>query len=313
MNKSSVKKLNTATAAGAAAVLIWAFVPSVKRLLTEGLAMFFSGGISGVFAGLVMLVQHMRRGGMRPLRSISARYWVLCALPHFIYSLANILYAGLAVTREGAIVAGLFASLWPLTTLIFTVLIMKVPVKKVFWAFCALSVVGVILAGAGDGLAALLAALLDNAWAIFFGIVSPVCWGIYSGFYCEIVRDVRDDHVAWLTIVSGVFQLIMSVLVRERIGVIGVTEIGCLVFQCLFSSVLATLLWNYAMRDDSRMASIVFSNFTPVLQVVCSCALLGVKLTWQMLLGAGIIVAATVCAERCMGTGTEADKVINVA
>ena len=72
-----------------------------------------------------------------------------------------------------------------------------------FWALCALSVVGVILAGAGDGFTALLAALLDNVWVILFGIVSLVCWGMYSGFYCMVVRDVRDGLVAWLTIVSG--------------------------------------------------------------------------------------------------------------
>ena len=287
-------------AAGILAVLFWAVVPALRQLISRDTAMFFSGGFISLSGGCVMLLMRLRAGGYRPLRSVSPRYWLLVALPYLGCSISGTLALGLAKNEQAMLLASLLYSLWPLATILLAVPILGLKTRRGFGASMVLGVLGMVLAaGIGDP-ASLLQTLRENALCLICGLLSPFCWGVASNFYCIFVHDVRSDFAALYNIADGLVQLLFSVAFGEAVGRISAAAWGGLVFQMLFSTVLATILWNMAMRSRYRLATVVFSNLIPVLSTVLSCLLLRAELTLSMAAGSALVVAATLLADRCM-------------
>ena len=285
-------------AAGVLAVLLWAVVPAVRQILARDIAMFFAGGLISLAGGIVMYAMQRRAGGYLPLRSAKWQYWVLVAGMYLLSSVTSTMTLGLARTEQGMMLSSLLFSLWPLATLLLAVPILKVRIRRGFYFAVALGVLGVALAAGIGDIATLPQTLRENALCILCGLLSPLCWGIASNYYCIYVQDVRADYVALTCIADGIFQLVASFAVGETVGSFTAGSWLGLIFQMLFATVFANQLWNRAMRSEHRLAAVLFSNMLPVVSTLSSCLLLGARLTWPIALGSVLIVAATLLADR---------------
>ena len=299
MEEDRRKGADLSVPAGMSAVLLWAVVPAVKRLLAESLSMYVSSAIVFTLSGLLMYLRQKRKDGFRPLRYENPRYFLCCALPHFLYIACSCFATGLATTRESTVLVNLLTSLWSLCTLVFTVPIMKQRVKKAFPFCLMLSVAGVAFATVTttSDLGAVLRA--DGA-ALFCAALSSVGWGVYSNYYCLIVRSAQDDYLPFVMMGEGLFMAFMALVTGERVERFGFPAFLGIFFQVVLSEFLANLLWSHGMRGKGRMNVILFSNLSPVLSTVAACLLLGVEVKWQFVAGACAIMLATVLSKACL-------------
>lgn len=66
-----------------------------------------------------------------------------------------------------------------------------------------------------------------------------------------------------------------------------------LVYQAIFTSVVAHLVWNKVLSRTEASWAAVFLYITPVMTVVLSWALLGESLTWVLTLGTALVILGT--------------------
>jgi drug/metabolite transporter (DMT)-like permease len=69
-------------------------------------------------------------------------------------------------------------------------------------------------------------------------------------------------------------------------------------FLVLFSSVIAYLLWGYALERASAARVAVFSNLQPVATAVCGWALLNEPIGWEVIAGGLLVMAGVRLAQR---------------
>jgi drug/metabolite transporter (DMT)-like permease len=78
-----------------------------------------------------------------------------------------------------------------------------------------------------------------------------------------------------------------------------------LVYQAVFTTVIAHLLWNTALAKVKASWAAVFLYITPVVAIVLSWVILGEPLTWPILLGAALVIAGTHLVSRRGGSPQE--------
>ncbi len=287
---------------GILSVLLWTLAPTTRRILSESLSPYYSSAIVYLISGLYMYWKQKRDGGFYHIRRSNKRYWILCAVPYLIYSFCSFMASGLARTRDGAILANLFNSLWALGGLVFTVPILHQKVKKSFYVATALCIFGAAYATVSGASGHLLTTVSQNWAALLCGILVPITWGLYSDYYCIIVRESKADYLPLLILTESGIMFLIGLFSGARIVKFDLKVAAVLLLQVLLVDVGANLLWNNSMRDDSRMTVILFSNLSPVLTTFVSSLFLGVPLNAQVYVGAFVIVLSTLWAKASMIT-----------
>lgn len=294
------KKDRKALLAGTVSVLLMATVPAMRRQLSESLSTYLSGAINCLLSGTIILCWNIKRNGIASIKEIDRNYWLGCAIPFFIYNCTSYMATGLAATREGSILAGLFTQLWPLGGLVFTVLILKQKTKQAFWFYCLLCVFGVFFSTLAGSSLAIKETFIQNGTAILSGMIDPVFYGIYSGYYCKLVKDLKHDYYPILQIILGMIMLMISFLRGEAIVRFDASVAFGILFQVLFSGVIASELFKYALRSEQRINTLLISNFTPVISTLFSAVFLHVDVRTPVFIGSFLIVISVFFAKRCI-------------
>lgn len=293
-------KKDYSLAAGIVSVLLMATVPAMRRQLSENLSAFWGGGITSILSGVCIATIQKKRCGFVPIKQIDKRYWLLCAIPYIVYNCTSHMATGLAGNREGAIIAGLFTQLWPLGGLVFSVAVLKQKTTKWFPMCCLLGILGLAFSTFSGSLGAIKDTFSKNGVAILAGMIDPIAYGIYSAYYCLLVDEKRKDYYSALSITLGIIMLIVAVLRHEVIKELNINIILSILFQVVFTGIIATELWQYSLRSSNRIKVLLISNLTPVISTVFSAIFLGVKLKWQVILGSMIIVVSVMLSNKCM-------------
>lgn len=293
MNKKSYPII-----AGIISVLLMGTVPAMRRQLAENLSTYTSGAVNCILSGTTLLIINLRKNGIAPVKEIDRRYWLCCAIPFFIYNFTSYMATGLAATREGSILAGLFTQLWPLGGLALTVIILNQKTKIGFWPSCILSVIGVFFSTLAGSSLSIKETLSSNVIAIISGMIDPVFYGIYSGYYCKLVKDSKYDYHPILEIILGMIMMVFAFIYHETVTTIDCKTVLIILFQVLFSGIIASELWKYALRSNQRMIALLLSNITPVISTVFSALFLKVNIRWPVMAGSIIIVISVVLAKK---------------
>jgi len=287
--------------AGLAATLIWGIGPGVARGLAEDLGPFASGAMGNTMGGLVLLFYKWRTTGLRAIKNVPRIYWILCAPIYVLFMASSVLSIGLVETREEVITLGLIRLLWPLSTLILTIPIMKAkasPWLIVGLILCFFGVLAPYLDPASPSLFAVFGALLGSGFPGIMALVSATSWGLYSNWFSKYIKHKEHDFISVLLLFSGLFQFGAAMIVYQPFN-LQLRHTFPFAFQVIFSTFLANVFWNMAMRSKYSLAVIILANLVPVFSTVLTGLMLGVTLTWPMLLGAALVVAGTMWSKRC--------------
>ena len=114
----------SATAGGMLACVIWGSSIAVMGVLAQPLGPLSACGYECLFAGLILMTAVIIRGKRRQINMHSLRYYLVCGG----FWMANFSLAWLAVSLvrepEQLVVVGMFNYLWPVLTLLGSVVIL---------------------------------------------------------------------------------------------------------------------------------------------------------------------------------------------
>ena len=285
---------------GIGALFIWTFVPGIKRLLNESLSMYITAAITNLFGGIILVWFKYKKSGFTPIKQVNKKYWFLCAVPYFIYTLCSVCSSGFSSSRQGAMIVNLFTALWPLSGLVCSVLILKKKTTKFFPLACLLSVVGVGFACISGFDGSISELLKHDGLAIAFAIYEALSWGVYSGYYSKYVKDMKDDYQPVIQLLFGIVMVIVVIVKGETIKEFNFSVLLAILFQLILVSVLGNYLWNYSMMGPSAFNVVILSNLSPVFSSIFSSLILGLDLNWQLILGACVVVASTLLTKKCI-------------
>lgn len=270
------------------AALIWAAHYSVtKSVLRELPPLLFNalrfGGAAVVLSFLLWL-----REGFAP---IGAR-WKSVVLLGLVGNTAYQLFFIVGLDRSTASQASLFAA----TTPVFTLILGRIAGHEVVTSSAALgvvvTVVGVMLL-LGESAAG---ALSDQAFWVgdVFILAASFCWAWYTVWSRTLLREMTPMALTTLALIAGAVPLVLlggpSLVTVDLAAVSGKAWIG-LVYACLFSIVVAFLIWLRAVQRLGPTRTAVYLNLVPVLAVLIARWSLGEQLTQIQLVGGAAVVA----------------------
>lgn len=286
---------------GILAVLFWSTAAAFTRTLSEDLGMFTAATCVYCIAGTLAVVTQIRhQGGVSQFKNVPRRYWLICGSLFTIYVICAYLSVSLAQTREQVMVVILIKFQWPLLSLLLTIPILKKRASSWLAAGVALSFAGIAIANIGSKVTdfeSFLAGISGSALPYIIGMVAAVAWAFYSNFSRKLVGD-SEGGASFFILVTGLILAIMRLFIHED-SHWSLSTAGQLFYQAVFTSFLATLLWDAAMRKGKVVIVLVASNFLPLIATFVSMLLLGVTPTPFVWLGAVMIVAGTFWSKRC--------------
>lgn len=292
---------------GILASLIWGSGNAFGRSLAETYGNFSSTGLSNVSAGVIMTAAQIKRSGLKSYAAAPLKYWLICGPIYVIYKLTTGIAVGIAATREQVVTSGLLRLMWPMMTLAVAVVMFRKENRTSKWFIPSilLSIAGILVANTDvenfSVLNTLRIMFVDAFWPSLLSIVSSIAWGLYSNLNRKIVGDADYDAVGLFMIVTGLLSYGATLFVAEP-QVLAWRQFGELFYMVVLSSFLGTLFWNLSMQKGDHMLVILVSNFMPVFSTVLSAVLLGVTLTWPMVVGSFMVVAGTIFCKASIHT-----------
>ena len=254
-----------------------------------------------------MTAAQIKRSGLKSYAAAPLKYWLICGPIYVIYKLTTGVAVGIAATREQVVTSGLLRLMWPMMTLAVAVVMFRKENRTSKWFIPSilLSIAGILVANTDvenfSVLNTLRIMFVDAFWPSLLSIISSIAWGLYSNLNRKIVGDADYDAVGLFMIVTGLLSYGATLFVVEP-QVLAWRQFGELFYMVVLSSFLGTLFWNLSMQKGDHMLVILVSNFMPVFSTVLSAVLLGVTLTWPMVVGSFMVVAGTIFCKASIHT-----------
>ncbi|MBR2806132.1 MAG: EamA family transporter [Oscillospiraceae bacterium] len=299
--KNNSKSL-MATIAGLAGIFIWGVSTFFTRSLTESLGIFTQAAITAFFGGVVSLIMQAIGGDLKGnVKRAPKLYWLVTIPLYMVYKISVSMAVGAAADRSQVLTSNLISQMWPLMTLVFTVVIFRNKIKKLFPIGVLISALGLLVANSGKNFdIGSIFINIGKAWLpCFFALLSAVAWGLYSNLSRKITMGLNAGCVGILMMVSGVVCEIIAIT-RHEVPHFTWDAMGSLLFSVIAVAGAATFFWDLAMRNGNSMLVIVVSNFLPVISSILSAWLLGVSIEVSLIVGAFMVVIGTIISKKCI-------------
>jgi len=288
-------------------ILLWASSVPVSRIVLEGFGFLSGTAITLLAAGLFLLgLTTWRNGGLGWVRRLRWPHLSLCG-PLFVgYMLLLYAAVGLAASRDQAIVAGLANYLWPALILVFSVVILRIRVRRIGLAVGILAcLAGVVLAASGDlgGWDGMARALSEASRALALGAGAAVCWGLYSVLARVFEQTESSGAIGLLLVATAGAAVALGGGPLPATGV-GWREVAAAAYMALLPNSLAYWLWDEAMRDGSVPTLGALANAIPILSTALGTLVLGLSFRVELLAGAGLVTVGAAVSRLSFRSGT---------
>ncbi len=290
-----------ATAGGLLAILLWSATVAVSRSASEALGPLTAAaavcGIGGALSLAWTLPSRTRRS---QLRDLPRRYVLVCGGLFVAYMLLLFWAVGHAESRRQVLDVALLNYLWPVLTLLLTVVLLG---RRARWALAPgtlAALVGLALVVRGD--AAWSAPDISHSIAPYAAaVLAALCWASYSVLTRRWAGGRGDGAVAVFLPAAAVGLALASAVANEPRAwdlraVLETTALGAATF-------VAYTAWDAAMRRGDVTLVAAASYLTPLLSTVVSCVYLGVWPGWPLWAGCGLLVVGSVVSWRSVDEG----------
>jgi drug/metabolite transporter (DMT)-like permease len=278
---------------GYGAILIWATVGAVIRYLSEVIGPFTSGFYMYTLGGLLTILFNHKNGTKMISIAKLPIPAIICGSLYAVYVILNNYSVAISQTREISISVGVVKALWPLFTLILSVPILKENKKLsiVGLLFSFAGVIVVVMNGSGGQESDTQFFQFYNLLPFLMGFLSAICWAFYSNLIRK--HNLDGSFVGYFMIVAGLIMGLLSLFVTEPSN--WSFEV---VFQIVYRSVLtifvATHLWNRSITEGDIYKVSIAANYSPLIGVVVTSIMLGVKLQPVVLVGAALLILGNI-------------------
>jgi drug/metabolite transporter (DMT)-like permease len=277
------------TAAGFLSILLWGTSIAVARLAMGEIGVM-SGALlmalgSGVVGSILLLSRRQERAKLRALPPL---YWAVCGGLFVLYTVAYNLGIGLARDSRQLLVFSMLNYLWPVLTVVFSVLIFQRRVRPWLIPGLLLAGAGIVLAFASRPDASLtvrdiLSDCLVSPGIYLLGLACGVSWGLFSNLGKKIAGASQANPVPLFFLASGLVFLVLFLAGAFPPSAAAppahwtTAGIFALVYRALVVDLLAYVLWDVSMRRGNQLLVASASFSTPLLSTACVSLLLSVR------------------------------------
>jgi drug/metabolite transporter (DMT)-like permease len=154
----------------------------------------------------------------------------------------------------------------------------------------AMAFTGVVVLLLGRGLASAQGSLLGDL-LIFGAMVAWVLYTVEGRPFVASHGPIRAT--AWSMVAATLLMLPLAPFALKPGEVLhaSLTAQACIVYLALLTSVVAYLIWYYALSKVPASKVAIFSNLQPVATAIAAWALLGEELHWALAIGGGLVLA----------------------
>ncbi len=304
---------NKNTLFGFMAIAFWSTAAAFTRTLSEDLGAFTAATYVYLLAGTIAVAYQVKtNGGFSQFRSVPKRYWLICGFLFTLYVICAYLSVSLALTREQVMVVILIKFQWPLLTLVLTIPILKKRASPWLAAGVLLSFLGIIIANIGSkvtNLNTFLMGISGNILPYIIGFVAAIAWGLYSNYSRQLVGE-SSGGASFFILFTGIALGVLRLFIPEE-SHWSANTVSQLFYQAVFTSFLATLLWDAAMRKGKLVMVVIASNFLPLIVTLVSAVLLDVTPSPFVWLGAILVAAGTFWSKRSFDMPNEPKLILD--
>jgi drug/metabolite transporter (DMT)-like permease len=293
------RRARVSTVLGLLAIVFWSTTIGVSRSLVEKVGPMTAAAallLVGGALGCVWLA--LREGGLGGTARLPAGYLAGCGALFVAYEVCLYLALGLAEDRPQVLVVGVINYLWPGLTLVLSVPLLKRRAGPLLFPGAAAAFGGVALgvAGAGDlTWKSFLGAIGNSPVPYGFALGAAVAWALYSNLARRWAREAEGEAVPLFLLASGAAAAALRFALHERSQWSPAAGAEVL-FLALFTSLLAYVFWDRAVRHGDHALVAASSYATPLLSTGISCVYLAIAPGWHLWVGCGLVVAgAVVC------------------
>lgn len=217
----------------------------------------------------------------------------------FLCGLANIIGYNLCVTyglqRIPAGMASIIIATEPIWMALISLLVFRERSHWVVWLGFAGSLVGMALLIGGNAGGFSATTLLGAGFTLF----ATVMWGVYSLALRPISKKYGAPTSTGITVIFGTVPLLafFQPVIVGRIIMLSRVEWLALLFLVVGSTVLAMILWNYALLHVPGTTAGLFMYLVPCVGVAGGVLFLGEPLAANTLLGGFLIIAGVAIAQ----------------
>ncbi|KAJ4462172.1 putative EamA family transporter [Paratrimastix pyriformis] len=260
------------TALGCLAVVLWSTSFAVSRSIAENLGVYFGGFLRNLLgSGIGLAVGYKKLYVLKTLWKEKKPFLFVCGSNFTLSYIALNIAVGWCINREQTI---------------------SISTINCVWITCV---------GGSMGVDQFFYELVNNPGAYFMAVVAAVTWPIYSNYNRRWTGAFRGQpEVKDADITVSVFLFATAVAlgigsIFEFAGglklvwsVRGVLE---LLYNGIFPTYIASLVWDAAMRRGSVVFVSAFSFLAPLIAALTSSLYLGVPFTVSFFIGAVLVMA----------------------
>ena len=289
-----------ATASGFGAVLLWSTTVAFARSLSEQVGSVTAAtGVYSVSAVVALAVLLRSRERRRKVLRLPAKYLVGCGALFVSYMVLIFLAVGRADSRSQVLEVGLINYLWPILTLVLSVVFLG---RKPHWGLAPgtlLALAGLFLVvthGAEISWESFVRNLASNPAAYLLAVAAAVCWGVYSNLTRRWIGGQGQGAVTVFMPLTAVVLLLVCGFVDEPRGWTGHGVVEAVFLGV--ASFAANSLWESGMRRGNMVLVAAFSYLTPLFSTIVSCLYLAVVPGAKLWVGCGVLILGSIVSWR---------------
>ena len=283
------------TILGLSAILLWSVTVALARTISEGVGPTMAGAAVYLTAAVFLAGDlSLKEGSFKRLLGLPRRYVIGCGALFVFYTLALFLALGLAASRRQTIEVGLLNYLWPMLTILFSLIILGQKARVGLIPGTLLALVGVFLV-VTQGTTVSWDSFSGNVWSnpVAYGLAAfaAIAWALYSNLTCRWGPPNSRGAVLLFTLVTGLSFVLLRLLRPEASAwsIRVVAEIAVLAL----ATAVAYVFWDIAMREGDVALVASCSYLTPFLSTVVSCLYLRVLPGASLWFGCLLIIAGS--------------------
>jgi drug/metabolite transporter (DMT)-like permease len=288
--------IRPATAEGFAAILLWSTTIAFTRSLAGQLGpMTAAAAVYSVSGVAAIIVFALRRERIKEIRKLPRLYLVVCGALFISYMALLFWAVGFADDRQQVLEVGLLNYLWPVLTLIFTVVLLKKRARPTLYPALLLTIAGIFLVltqGRSVTWQSFSSNLLQNPGAYTMAFAAAVIWSLYSVLTRKLAGGRSSGAVMLFLPVTAIVFLIACFFFDEprqwsTRAWLETVFLGLATF-------LAYSLWDNAMRKGDIVLVASASYLTPLFSTIVSCIYLAISPDPLLWVGCGLLIAGSV-------------------
>lgn len=254
--------------------------------LTLLIARFLLSGL--IFCAILWLTP----GARLPPR----RTWKTILVLGFLAGPLNQVMFFFGLSRSVPAHAALLYALTPLGVYVYGLLRGKERVSIKIVVGIALALLGVLVLLLGRGLRAAAGPLLGDLLIL----IAVIAWVLYTAEGKALISEHGPlRSAAWTMTMGSLYILPLSFFFFD-VRSIAVSSLAVqlgILYLALLTSVVAYLLWYFALSRMTASKVAIFANLQPVATAVAAWALLGDKLTWEIAVGGALVLMGVRAAQ----------------